>query len=177
MAASFNCCAVTLLVWSRRKTSLAASWTVGSKVVTKCWMSVFVQLSGLSSFTDGCGGCRTSARTGGLCAGGVGGWGGSPEPVVWLVPFTRVRGLPKFWSFCFARASSSLVDVSARRAVPSAGAGEWDWSCWMRRLIKGAWKARACVVLLGMSVPCLVWRVSATPSRSRRFSRISGGGV
>ena len=43
----------------------------------------------------------------------------------------------------------------------------------MRRLINGAWKARAWVVLLGTSVPCLVWRVSATPSRSRRFSLIS----
>ena len=74
MAASFNCCVVTLLVWSRRRTSLAASWTVGSKVVTQCWMSVLVQLSGMSSFRDGCGGCRTSARTGGLCAG----WDGSP---------------------------------------------------------------------------------------------------
>ena len=40
MAASFNCCVVTLLVWSRRRTSLAASCTVGSKVVTHCWMSV-----------------------------------------------------------------------------------------------------------------------------------------
>ena len=39
--------------------------------------------------------------------------------------------------------------------------------------MRGAWKARACVVLLGMSVPCLVWRVSAMPSRSRRFSRSS----
>ena len=130
MAASFNCCVVTLLVWSRRRTSLAASWTLVSKVVTQCWMSVLVQLSGTSSFRE-------------------------------------------LWSFCLARASSSVVFLSARRAVPSAGAGEWDWSCWMRRLIKGAWKARACVVLLGMSVPCLVWRVSAMPSRSRRFSRIS----
>ena len=36
-----------------------------------------------------------------------------------------------------------VVFLRARRAVPSAGAGEWDWSCWMRRLINGAWKARA----------------------------------
>ena len=43
----------------------------------------------------------------------------------------------------------------------------------MRRLIKGAWKARACVVLPGMSLPCEAWRVSAMASRSRRFSRIS----
>ena len=87
--------------------------------------------------------------------------------------FTGVRGSPRLWSFCFARASSSVVFLRARRAVPSAGAGEWDWSCWMSRLIRGAWKARACVVLLGMSVPCLVWRVSAMPSKSRRFSRSS----
>ena len=39
----------------------------------------------------------------------------------------------------------------------------------MRRLINGAWKARAWVVLLGD----FGWRVSATPSRSRRFSLIS----
>ena len=89
------------------------------------------------------------------------------------MPFVGVNGTPKLWSFCFARASSSVADLSARRAVPSAGAGECDWSCWMRRLINGAWKARACVVLLGMSLPCEVWRVSAMASRSRRFSRIS----
>ena len=35
----------------------------------------------------------------------------------------------------------------------------------MRRLIKGAWKARACVVLVGMSLPCEVWRVSAMASQ------------
>ena len=115
MAASFNCCVVTLLVWSRRRTSLAASWTVGSNVVTQCWMSVLVPAVRDVVLRDGCGGCRTSARTGGLCAGGVGGWGGSPEPVVWLVPFMGVRGLPKLWSFCFARASSSVVDLSAFR--------------------------------------------------------------
>ena len=126
MAASFNCWVVTLLVCSKRKTSLAASWTVGSKVVTQCWMSELFQLSVKSSFSAGCGGCRTSARTGGLCAGGVGGWDGAAEPVAWLVLFTGVRGSPKLWSFCFARASSSVVFLRARRAVPSAGAGEWD---------------------------------------------------
>ena len=135
---------------------MAASCTVGSKVVTQCWMSALVQLSGMSPLRAGCGGCRTSAKTGGLCAGGVGGWDGSPEPVVWLVLFTGVRGLPRLWSFCLARASSSVAFLRARRAVPSAGAGECDWSCWMRRLINGAWKARAWVVLLGMSVPCFV---------------------
>ena len=91
----------------------------------------------------------------------------------WMAWLELFRGSPKLWSFCFARASSSVVFLRARRAVPSAGAGEWDCSCWMKRLIRGAWKARACVVLLGMSVPCLVWRVSAMPSSSRRFSRSS----
>ena len=43
----------------------------------------------------------------------------------------------------------------------------------MRSLTRGEWKARAWVVLLGMSVPCFVWRVSAMPSKSRRFSRSS----
>ena len=33
-------------------------------------MSVVVQVSGTSSLREGCGGCRTSVRTGGLCAGG-----------------------------------------------------------------------------------------------------------
>ena len=154
-----------MLVCSKRKTSLAASWMVGSKVVTQCWMSVWIQLSGMSSFKAGCGGCRTSERTGGLCAGGVGGRDGAAGAHEWLLLFTSVRGSP--------RASSSAVFLRARRAVPSAGAGEWDWSCWMSRLIRGAWKARACVVLLGMSVPCLVWRVSAMPSKLRRFSRSS----
>ena len=170
MAASFSCCVVTLLVWRRRRISLADSWTAGSKVVTHCWMSVLVQVSGTSSLREGCGGCRTSARTGGLCAGGgvvvvVVGCGVSPEPEEWVVPFVGVSVTPKWWSFCFARASSSVADLSARRAVPSAGAGECDWNCWMRRLIKGAWKARACVVLLGMSVPWEVWRVSAMASQ------------
>ena len=122
---------------------------------------------------QGWGGCRTSERTGGLGAGGVGGRDGAAGPEAWLVLLTGVRGSPKLWSFCFARASSSVVFLRARRAVPSAGAGEWDWSCWMRRLMRGAWKARACVVLLGMSVPCWVCRVSAMPSKSRRLSRSS----
>ena len=39
-AASFSCCVVTLLVCSSRITSVAASWMVGSKVVTQCWISV-----------------------------------------------------------------------------------------------------------------------------------------
>ena len=36
------------------------------------------------------------------------------------MPFVGVNGTPKLWSFCFARASSSVADLSARRAVPSA---------------------------------------------------------
>ena len=68
---------------------------MGSKVVTHCWISALVQLSGASSFSVGCGGCRTSASAGGLEVGGVGGWDGSPEPVAWLALLTGVRGLPK----------------------------------------------------------------------------------
>ena len=41
-----------------------------------------------------------------------------------LVFFTGVSGSPKSWSFWRARASSSVVFLRARRAVPSAGAGE-----------------------------------------------------
>ena len=128
MAASFNSCAVTLLVWSRRRTSLAASWTPMLDVCVGPAVGVW-RLQDVSQ--DGWLVCWWGWWVGwGAGACGVG-----------------VRGLPRqahLWC--------------SRRAVPSAGAGEWDWSCWMRRLIKGAWNARACVVLLGMSVPCVVWR-------------------
>ena len=45
------------------------------------------------------------------------------------------------------------MDLRARSAEPSAAAGAWVWSCSVIRAMKGAWKARACVVLLGMVVP------------------------
>ena len=94
---------MTLLVCSKRTTSLAASWTVGSKVVTQCWISVCI--SGISSCNVGCGGCRTSERAGGFGGGGVGSCEGAAGAEGWLV-------------------SSSVVFLRARRAVPSAGAGE-----------------------------------------------------
>ena len=39
--------------------------------------------------------------------------------------------------------------------------------------MSGEWKARACVVLLGMVVPAFVRMASAMASRSNRLSRIS----
>ena len=124
VAASLSCCVVTLLVCSERTTSLAASWMVGSKVVTHCWISGWFQPSGISSCSVGCGGCKTSVRDGGFGGGGVGAWDGAPGAEDRLVLLTGVSGLPRSWSFWRARASSSLVFLRARRAVPSAGAGE-----------------------------------------------------
>ena len=72
VAASFSCCVVTLLVCSSRMTSFAASWMVGSKVVTHCWISGWFQPSGISSCSVGCGGCKTSVMAGGFGGGGVG---------------------------------------------------------------------------------------------------------
>ena len=84
-----------------------------------------------------------------------------------------VRSMPWACSFSFARAKSSEVAFKARRAEPSGAAGAWAWSCWMRREIIGAWKARAWVVLLGTSLPWEVCRASAMASRSSLLSRIS----
>ena len=91
-------------------------------MVTQCWMSALVQPSGASSFRDGCGGCRTSAKTGGLCAGGVGGWDGSPEPVVWLVPFKNRKNSqhksPSVFSLCVVKlVEASMWTAAVRRLV------------------------------------------------------------
>ena len=92
---------------------------VGSKVVTQCWISGWFQPSGISSCSVGCGGCKTSVRAGGFGGGGVGAWDGAAGAEDRLVLLTGVSGLPGR-----ARASSSVVFLRARRAVPSAGAGE-----------------------------------------------------
>ena len=63
-------------------------------------------------------------RAGGFGGGGVGAWDGAAGAEERLVLLTGVSGLPKSWSFWRARASSSVVFLRARRAVPSAGAGE-----------------------------------------------------
>ena len=97
---------------------------VGSKVVTQCWISGWFQPSGISSCSVGCGGCKTSVRAGGFGGGGVGAWDGAAGAEDRRVLLTGVSGLPRSWSFWRARASSSLVFLRARRAVPSAGAGE-----------------------------------------------------
>ena len=60
----------------------------------------------------------------GFGGGGVGSCEGAAGAEGWLVLFTGVSGSPKSWSFWRARASSSVVFLRARRAVPSAGAGE-----------------------------------------------------
>ena len=99
VAASFSCCVVTLLVCSKRTTSLAASWMVGSKVVTHCWISGWFQPSGISSCSVGCGGCKTSVRAGGFGGGGVGAWDGAAGAEDRLVLLTGVSGLPRSWSF------------------------------------------------------------------------------
>ena len=92
--ASLSCWVVTLLVCSKRTTSLAASWMVGSKVVTQCWISGWLQPSGISSCNVGCGGCKTSARAGGFGGGGVGACDGAADADGRLVLFTGVSGSP-----------------------------------------------------------------------------------
>ena len=78
----------------------------------------------MSSCKVGCGGLRTSERAGGCGGGGVGGCDGAVVAEERPVGFTGVRGSPRSWSFWRARASWSVVFLRARRAVPSAGAGE-----------------------------------------------------
>ena len=58
-------------------------------------------------------------------------------------------------------------------AEPSATAGAWACNWSVRRVMRGEWNARACVVLLGMVGPALVCMASAIASKSRRLSRIS----
>ena len=148
-----------------------------SKVRIHCWMADVVHASGTSSFEDGWGGCRTSARSGGLWGSGSAGAVGALErgAVVEDRPASLrgVSSIPWAWSFSRALARSSDVALRARRAEPSAAAGAWAWSWSVRRAIKGAWKARAWVVLLGTVVPCAEWRASAIASKSKRLSRIS----
>ena len=78
----------------------------------------------MSSCRVGCGGCKTSVMAGGFGGGGVGAWEGAAGAEDRPVCLTGVSGLPRSWSFWRARASSSLVFLRARRAEPSAGAGE-----------------------------------------------------
>ena len=141
-----------LFVWRMRSTSLADSWTVESKLRIHCRMAGVVHASGISSFKEGWGGCRTSARTGGLwgsgSAGAAGALGGGAVAEERPASLRGVSSIPWAWSFSRALARSSEVALRARRAEPS-----WVWSCLVRRAIKGAWKARAWVVLLGAVVP------------------------
>ena len=87
---------------------------------------------------------------------------------VWM---GRWSGLHPSWGW--ARARSSEVALSARMPEPSATAGEWAWSWSVSSEMRGEWKARAWVVLLGTEVPALVCMASAMASKSSRFSRIS----
>ena len=68
---------------------------VGSKVVTQCWISGWLQPSGISSCSVGCGGCKTSSRAGGFGGGGMGAGDGAAGADGRLVLFTGVSGLPK----------------------------------------------------------------------------------
>ena len=174
MAASLSWSVVILLVWRMRSTSLADSWTVESKLRIHCWMAGVSHASG-TSFKEGRGGCRTSAR--GLVGFGIrrGGWSAEGRSGAEERPASLrgVRSIPWAWSFSRGLARSLEVALRARRAEPSAAAGAWAWSCSVRRAIKGAWKARAWVVLLGTVVPCAEWRASAIASKSKRLSRIS----
>ena len=54
----------------------------------------------------------------------MGAWDGAAGADERLVLLTGVSGFVRSWSFWRARASSSVVFLRARRAVPSAGAGE-----------------------------------------------------
>ena len=118
MAASLSCWVVTLLVCSKRTTSLDGGVEGGDPVldigviptvgdiILQCWVW------GLQDIGKGWRG------------GGVGSCDGVAGAEGRLVLFTGVSGSPKSWSFWRAWASSSVVFLRARRAVPSAGAGE-----------------------------------------------------
>ena len=92
-------------------------------------------------------------------------WGGrGTGPEERPASLRGVSSMPWACSFSLARAKSSEAAFKARRAEPSAAAGAWALSCWIRSEIRAAWKARACVVLFGMSRACEMCRASAMAS-------------
>ena len=131
-----------------------------SNVRIHSWMAGVVHASGTSSFRDGCGGCRTSARAGGWLGRGIrrgrgsAGKGGSG------------RGMASFFAWCklksmcleFLVRSGEVIGGGLERAKGGTFGSGWGVSLelFCDKSKQRAWKARAWVILLGMVVPCAV---------------------